>query len=118
MTEFLILLALLMLIVTHAFLVKGCYELHRIIPKSSNDVASEASRITDILDEVADLIHSALENISPSTGHSPAPSIQETLLTGLISKFTMPQEHGPFTEIRQVHEDNPPKTLETENQLD
>ena len=68
MTEELILLALLMLIATHGALVKGCMKLHEIIPNHGYSVASEASQIRDILDELADLINSGLEAL-------PVPSV-------------------------------------------
>ena len=45
MLEYLILLALTLLIVTHGFLVKGCFQLHSIIPESSNHVASRSSLV-------------------------------------------------------------------------
>jgi len=117
MKEELILLCLLLLIVTHAFLVKGCFKLHMIIPESSSNVASEASRITEVLDDVADMIHSALESIPQSPSSSPVASIPEMLLTGLISKMNMGEEHGstqkPFN--GSLHEVHPTPTLETED---
>jgi len=119
MTEYLILFCLMLLITAHAFLIKGCFGLHQIIPESSRTVASEASRITAVLDEVADLI-SDLTNGSPSNAiPSPVPSWQEIALTGLISKMGITTEHAsPLTEEWTIRQNDSPPTLETENQLD
>ena len=75
MTEELILLALLMLIATHGALVKGCMKLHQIIPNHGESVASEASQIREILDELSDLINSGLEILPTKAVSSNAQSL-------------------------------------------
>jgi len=116
MTEELILLALLMLIATHGALVKGCMKLHQIIPNHGESVASEASQIREILDELADLINSGLEILPTKAVSSNAQSLPELLLTGLMSNIAGPTKHGPLKEEWTIHENDSPPTLETENE--
>ena len=115
MTEELILLALLMLIGTHGLLVKGCMKLHEIIPNHGDSVASEASQIKDILDELADLLNAGIESIPTQAITSNAQSLPEILLTGLMSNFAGGSAHGPQENERTIHEINPTPTLETED---
>jgi hypothetical protein len=118
MTEELILLALLMLIGTHGLLVRGCMKLHQIIPNHGAEVASEASQIREILDELADLINSGLDAIPIPSNTSQGQSLPEILLTGLMGNFVGGKEHGTLSQEWQVSENNPPPTLETENELE
>jgi hypothetical protein len=119
MTEELILLALLMLIGTHGLLVRGCMKLHQIIPNHGAEVASEASQIREILEELADLIHSGLDAIPIPSNTSQGQSLPEILLTGLMGNFGVGKEHGnTLSQEWQVQENDSPPTLETENELD
>jgi hypothetical protein len=117
MLEYFILLALTLLIVTHGFLVKGCFRLHSIIPESSNHVASEASNISKMLDELADIINDVSLALPESKSISHAPSLPEILLNALMAKTGMPNEHGSKKPQEwEVLQDHPTPTLETENQ--
>ncbi len=118
MTEELILFALLMLIATHGLLVRGCMKLHEIIPNHGTEVASEASQIRDILDELCDLINSGLESLPTPSIPSNGQSLPEILLTGLMGNIGGGGGHGnTLTQEWQVHENDSPPTLETENEL-
>ena len=118
MTEELILFALLLLIATHGLLVRGCMKLHEIIPNHGTEVASEASQIRDILDELCDLINSGLESLPTPSIPSNGQSLPEILLTGLMGNIGGGVGHGTLKEERTIYEINSPPTLETENELD
>ena len=118
MTEELILLALLMLIATHGLLVRGCMKLHEIIPNHGDSVASEASQIRDLIDELVDLISNGLDSLPVPSNPSQGASLPEILLTGLMGNLTGGGGHGTLKKEWQVHENNSPPTLETENEFD
>ena len=113
--------SLLLLIVGHGFLIRGCFSIRDGLPVTGDQISGKIEGVSTLLDEMNDLIHSLTELVPSGTPPASAQtgSVMEVLLsTFLNSKTPSPQQHGSLTQEWQVHENNPPPTLETENELD
>jgi hypothetical protein len=111
---------LTLILLSHLFLIRGCFKINENLPLQGGKITTEIRDVGTILDEMADLIHTVSESIPmPSAGSPPMGSpIGDLLSMFLNNSRTTGDEHGPFTELRQVQENNPPTTLETEDQFD
>ena len=88
------------------------------LPSQTADVEDKISGMTEVLDDIADLLNEGLQSLT-GTGHTQTPSSpMEAILSGLIGSMTSKTNHGPTTQERTIHEINPNPTLETENELD
>jgi len=115
------LLCLLLLVIAHSFLIRGCFKINETIPNSTNTISHHFDNVSTLLNELCDIIAdmtgggSSQGSVNPHTGSS----LPEMLSTILMNRFAMPQEHGnPLKEEWTIHENDSPPTLETENQLD
>ena len=110
-------LALLALVVTHSFLVRGCIGIHRELPEQGQRISNRIERTSDLLDEMAQLI-SDLADALPAKASSAQPSggIGELLSGLLMSKMNMGSEHGTTQDQWEVLQNNEnPPTLQTED---
>ena len=103
MTEELILAALILLIIAHGFLIRGCYGLHTSIPAESQNLRSDLDNVRDLLDEALDLI--ADFGVPPALSQAPqSPSFESiggNILSGLISNILMPDANASITEKQE-----------------
>lgn len=111
--------SLLLLIIGHGFLIRGCFDIRDGLPSTGERITDKIEGVSTLLDEMNDLIH-ALTDMVPS-GTPPASaqtgSVMEVLLsTFLNSKTPSPSEHATLTQEWSVHENNSPPTLEAEDQ--
>ena len=75
--------------------------------------------MTDVLDDIANLLNEAVQSIGGMGVTQTASSPVEMILSSLMSRMTSPSEHGnTLTQEWQVRKDDSPPTLETENELD
>ena len=113
--------SLLLLIIGHGFLIRGCFSIRDGLPVTGDQISGKIEGVSTLLDEMNDLIHSLTELV-PSGGppaSAQTGSVMEVLLsTFLNSKTPSPQQHGSLTQEWQVQENDSPPTLETENELD
>lgn len=110
-------LALLALVVTHSFLVRGCIGIHRELPEQGQRISNRIERTSDLLDEMAQLIADLADSIPTKTGSAqPSGGIGELLSGLLMSKMNMASEHATTQEweILQAN-DNPPPTVQAED---
>jgi hypothetical protein len=105
-------LALLALVVTHSFLVRGCIGIHRELPEQGQRISNRIERTSDLLDEMAQLIADLADSI-PTSGGSAQPSggIGELLSGFLMSKMNMASEHGTTQEWEILKANDDPTTL-------
>jgi hypothetical protein len=114
------------LLVSSYYLTIGCKNIGESLPYESShitdkvDGASEKiSGMTEVLDDIANLLNEAVQSISGMGVTQTASSPVEMILSSLMSRMTSPSEHGnTLTQEWQVREDDSPPTLETENELD
>jgi hypothetical protein len=117
------LLCLLLLVIAHGFLIKGCFQIKESIPTSTDTISNQFDTVSHLLNELCDIIADlggggntqAIQN--PPMGGS----IPEMLSTILMNRFSMAQTDSNGNtqqEEWQVQQNNSPPTLETENQLD
>ena len=114
--------SLLLLIVGHGFLIRGCFSIRDGLPVTGDQISGKIEGVSTLLDEMNDLIHSLTELVPSGTPPASAQtgSVMEVLLSTFLNSGTTSQaNHGnTLTQEWQVHENNPPPTLETENELD
>ena len=112
MLDYLITLALILLVVGHGFLIKGCFKINDAIPESvgqfrhelSNDFQAVSGYLSDVvvlLDELA----GGLPQTAQQTPQNPI----ESILTGLISNIGMGEAYASEKQEREIYEVNEEK---------
>ena len=112
-------LALVGLLVSTYYLTIGCRRIGDSLPTESGHITDKVAGATEVLDDIADILNDALQSLGGSTTtHTPS-SPFEAILTSFIGNMTSKANHGnTLKEEWQVHENDSPPTLETENQFD
>jgi hypothetical protein len=69
----------------------------------TDSITAEVRQVSEVLDDIADLINDALNAVANSPIAQTASSPMESILSGLISSVMTPKNHGdPQTEIRPI----------------
>jgi hypothetical protein len=107
--------SLLGLIITHYFLVRGCFSIKEELPIQGGIITGRLDRTADLLDEVAQLI-SDLTDSQPSQAPL-APSgggFADLLGAFLNNRMNMASEHATTQQQWEIHEEeiNPATTQE------
>ena len=114
--------SLLLLIVGHGFLIRGCFAIRDGLPTAGERITDKIEGVSGLLDEMNDLIH-ALTELVPSGG-PPASAQTGSVMEVLLSTFLNTGANSPVTDgstqVTQNWTDGQshPPTLETENELD
>ena len=111
--------ALLCLIGCHYFLIRGCFGIREELPIQGGHISDKIERTGDLLDEVAQLISDFSEKLGSKPNVQPPSSPMEAIFTSLISKMTMPSEHGrPQKDEWEIlpKDNDPPNPTQTENE--
>jgi len=106
--------SLLLLIIAHGFLIRGCHGIRDGLPTQGSAISERIDGVTTVLDELADLIHNIGESVPGGGNTQPPTDLFGTLLTAFMAPKTPPMNHGSLTQEWQVHEDNPQTKVETE----
>ena len=114
--------SLLLLIVGHGFLIRGCFDIRDGLPTAGERITDKIEGVSGLLDEMNDLIH-ALTELVPSVGppaSAQTGSVMEVLLSSLLTSRTpSPVIDGSPQESKDWKNDEDyPQTVETENELD
>jgi hypothetical protein len=118
MLEYVQAAALLGLLISHYFLIKGCFKINENLPIHGGEITTKVGGVTEVLDEIADLLNEGLAVVAGSGSAQTPSSPMDAILSGLISSMTNRPTHGSQTQERTIHEINTPPTIETENELD
>jgi hypothetical protein len=90
-------------------------------PEKTEAVTNQIERMTEVLDDIANLLNEGLHAIAGSGPAQTASNPMEMILSTLMSSMTSKGNHGRTQEPqeREIHEIHPnPTTHETENELD
>jgi hypothetical protein len=120
MLEEMTLFCLMLMLIGHGMLIRGCTSIGTAIPVSTDRIETKFTGIATILDELADLIHE-LGSGPPTTAMQNASiggSIPEMLSAFLMNKAHMNNTHGPQTQQREIYEIDPQTKNETEDKFD
>jgi hypothetical protein len=110
-------LALVGLLVSTYFLTIGCRNISESMPHESGIISGKVEGMTEVLDDIADLLNEAMHAVGNSAIAQTPSSPMEAILSGLISSITAPKNHGPTTQERTIHEIDPtPNESQTENE--
>ena len=110
--------SLLLLIIGHGFLIRGCFDIRNGLPATGAEITNRIEGVSGLLDEMNDLIHILTESVPAG----PAASAQTGGgWEGLLSAFLMPKtpspvNHGSTQEPQDWTDDeNHPPTLEKDD---
>ena len=116
-------MALVGLLVSSYYLTIGCKNISESLPHESTHItdkldasSAKLSGMTEVLDDIANLLNEGLGAIVQSGMTQTASSPVEMILNSLMTRMSSPPEHGPQQEIWEVRKDDPPTTLETETE--
>jgi hypothetical protein len=114
MLDYLQAFSLLALIVTHFFLVRGCFSIKEELPLQGGMLATRIDRTADLLDEVAQLIADLSDGASPPAVAQPPSGLGEMVAMFLNNRMNSAENHAPQSEEWEVQfpNDNPPPTNE------
>ena len=110
-------LALVGLLVSTYYLTVGCRKIGDSMPQESTNITDKVAGVTEVLDDIADLLNEALESFTNNPITQTPSSPVQSILSAFLSSATTPKEHGSLTQEWQVHQNDSPPTLETENEL-
>lgn len=116
MLDYLTLTSLILLIVAHGFLIRGCFGIRSEIPNQGGAIGSRMDTISEYLDEVAQLISDLSDNMVSGGNSHPPSSPFEAILSSLISNMTMPPDYAEKVEEWAVQENNPQEKVEAETE--
>lgn len=119
MLDYLQAFSLLALIITHFFLVRGCFSIKEELPLQGGILAGRLDRTADLLDEVAQLIADLSDG---STANPPVAQVDSpfgVILNALMSRPTMESKHGPKEQEWEIYpNDTNPTTQENDQHHD
>lgn len=111
MLDYLQAFSLLGLILTHYFLVRGCFSIRQELPIQGGEITSRLDRTADLLDEVAQLI-ADLGDSTPSGAVAHTPSSPLDLLGAFLNnRMNTASQHAPPNEEWEIlpnNDDTPP----------
>jgi hypothetical protein len=94
MLDYLIATCLLLLIVGHGFLIRGCFKINENIPTSADCITEKIESVRGVLDEVADLLNEMLDG-TPKNPITQTPSSPvEALLTAFLNRTPLASVNG------------------------
>ena len=110
MSEWLLLMSMLLLAMGHVLLIKKCGSLESQIPQQTNGLKTMMGEVRDLLDEALDLLADAPASSALPAQMGQAESIPNLLLSTLITRMGMGPEHGrtPQPQEWEVYPPNEP----------
>jgi hypothetical protein len=111
MLDYLQAFSLLGLIVTHYFLVRGCFSIKTELPIQGGHITTRLDRTADLLDEVAQLIADLSDSSPVGPVAQPPSGLGEMVANLFLTKMQNTSEHAPPSaewEIFQNDTDTPP----------
>ena len=118
MLEEMQLFCLMLLLMGHSLLIRGCTKMNQSIPDSTETISTKFDGISTILDELADILH---DLGSPPQSQAVAKqamggSMGEMLTAFLMSQVGQGRQHGdPKQEEWEVLENHPPTQKQTQD---
>jgi len=94
MLDYMIAFALILLILGHALLIRGCFKINETLPTESGYITTEIRSVSSVLDEVADLLNELLNSGSGKPVSTQQPTIIEALVNSFLNPTPMDAEHG------------------------
>ena len=85
------------------------------MPEKTEAVTVKIERMTEVLDDIANLLNEGLHAIAGSGPAQTASNPMEMILSTLMASMTSKANHGTQENQREIHEINPTPTLETED---
>ena len=116
-------LLLVGLLVATYFLTLGCRQINEHLPTESGNITEKVdettakiSGMTEVLDDIANLLNEGLHSISDIVPTTSPGSPIEALLSGFISRIASPVEHGESTKDGAIYEVHPENITEAQNE--
>ena len=111
-------LALVGLLVSTYYLTVGCKNLGESMPLESSNISGKVEGMTEVLDDIADLLNEALQSFAGGGATQTPSSPMEAILNGFISSMTSKTNHAtpPEQEEWEVLPPNTKTKNPTENE--
>ena len=118
MLEILQVSALLLLIIAHGFLIRGCFGIKTELPLQGGTISSKIDRTADLLDEMAQLISDFSDSMAGGAVTHPVPTPMEAILSAFMSRVTPTPSHAETSKEWEIlpNDDNPTQTKQAEDQ--
>jgi hypothetical protein len=117
MQDILLGVAVAVLIIMQWFIIWECTRMKTTVGSHSTDLRTELGNLGILLDEALDFMNDAIPPQQGIVANTLASDdIKSVLLNGFLSKMMSPSENGPLKEIREISEELPQTTLETETE--
>lgn len=119
MLEEMQLVCMMLLLIGHGMLIRGCFKINESIPKSTDRLCDKYDGISSILDEMADIVDEFATGAKEAPLSNPITgvSIPEMITSLLMSKMAMPSNHAdPLTKERPIYEIDPSPPNQAENE--
>ena len=106
MLEILQVSALLLLIIAHGFLIRGCFGIKTELPLQGGTISSKIDRTADLLDEMAQLISDFSDSMTGTAVTQPVPTPMEAILSAFMAKVTPSPSHAETSKEWEILQDN------------
>ena len=121
MLEYLYLICLLCLTFSVPILIRGCFNIHKELPNRGGDISDRMDRIATLLDEMADLMNSAVrlqDELAPVAQTASSPIM--AILNAFMSNKASPPDYGDKTQQTEweILQDHDKTQKETETIID
>lgn len=116
MLDYLQAFSLLALIVTHFFLVRGCFSIKEQLPLQGGMLATRIDRTADLLDEVAQLIADLSDGANVPAVAQPPSGLGEMVAMFLNNRMNTASAHGPQESEWEIYPPNDDPTTQENNQ--
>ena len=107
MLDYLITLALILLVLGHGLLIRGCFKINDAIPNSMSEISgtirSDFEAISGLLADAVMILDEVATGLPQNSPNSP-PNPIESILTGLISNIDMGNPYASEKQEREIYE--------------
>jgi len=86
------------------------------LPPQTEAITDKITGMTEVLDDIADLLNEALHAVGNSSIAQTPSSPVEAILSAFIGNLTAPKNHGSQSQEWEVLQNDPPQKIETENE--
>jgi len=91
-------LALVGLLVSTYYLTVGCRKIGDSMPQESTNITDKVAGVTEVLDDIADLLNEGLQSVTGNSLAQTAASPMQSILSAFLSSANTPKQHGNTTQ--------------------
>ena len=117
MLDYLLTFALIFMIISHSILIRGCFKINGQMKIGSHEFSNHFGAINETLSECLDCLDDiAGGNTEATPNQAGGESLQSVILSGILSRMNMPDEHGSTQRQERTVQENEQTPNEEENE--